>query len=169
MPTPGKPGIDPQHLSSQFDSNAVPLQNASFKRFKQELETAGVLVFDPATALADAKRTADHPELYLRTDTHWTPTGMEIVAKQLSEFILSESLLPKKPSTGYRQKAVDVTNLGDITVMLRLPRNQKLFPPETMTIHQITDHAGKMWQSDTASDDAAFRGQLYETFFHCQN
>jgi len=164
LPTPGKPSIYPEQLSRRADGNSVPLQNRSFERFKQEMLEAGVLVFDAATVLAEAKRDSANPPLFLRTDTHWTPAGVQIVAKRLREFIDRESPLPKKEPVDYHPRPVDVTSLGDIAVMLRLPSNQSLFPRETATIRQIELPDQQMWQPD-ASGDVLLLGDSFTNIY----
>jgi alginate O-acetyltransferase complex protein AlgJ len=169
MPTPGKPAIYPEHLSirdshkttkpqlgaparANATTTFVPLQNASFDQFTKELKSAGVLVFDPAIALAQAKQSSGINDLYLRTDTHWTPVGIEAVARRLSEFIERELPFLKQRAAIYQQRAIDITNLGDIAVMLRLPPNQTLFPPERITVQQVEQSLGGAWQLELASE-----------------
>jgi hypothetical protein len=176
MPTPGKPSVDPEQLSRRFTARpvtnnaddavpsrkhqkiadnfaaSIPLQNKSFHQFLIDLQREGVLVFDPAPVLAKFKNEMDNMESSLRTDTHWAPAAMEIVARELSNFIKHASLLPERPGNFYEQHAQTVTNLGDIASLLRLPPAQTLFPPETVTIHQIRGRAGDLWRAEPASD-----------------
>jgi SGNH hydrolase-like domain, acetyltransferase AlgX len=154
MPTPGKPVIYPEQFSARFESKSEALQNSSFEQFKRELKNSGVLVFDPAPVLMRQKQDSAGASLYLRTDTHWTPAAVQLVAEQLREFIERESPLPVKPAAGFRRQPADVTNLGDIAVMLRLPADQKIFPPETVRIQRIDrpDPETRQPESDSVSD-----------------
>ena len=174
MPTPGKTSIYPERLSQYYASNSAkgalkglqrqtdapanvsdrtqPLQNPSFQRFQQELHSAGVFVFDPSPALFEAKRIAGAVDLYLRTDTHWSPAGVDVVASRLSEIINRELPLPQTPAAAYRQRPIDVTNLGDIAVMMRLAAGQTLIPCETVTVQQIEQGQEAIWQPDKKSD-----------------
>jgi alginate O-acetyltransferase complex protein AlgJ len=50
MPTPVKPAIHPEQLTSR--AAGAPLRNLSFDQFRDEMQAAGVLLFDPAPVLA---------------------------------------------------------------------------------------------------------------------
>jgi alginate O-acetyltransferase complex protein AlgJ len=52
MPMPGKSAIHPEMLSPKFNDTSGPLENDSFRHFCDEMQTSGVLVFDPAVILA---------------------------------------------------------------------------------------------------------------------
>ena len=152
MPTPGKPMIHPEKLSSRFDPSEGALQNRSFEQFKHELQTAGVLVFDPAPWLAGRKGDSGDSAQFLRTDSHWTPAGMQLVAERLQEFIERQAPLPPQAAVEFRSRSLVVGNLGDIAAMLHLPRQQTLFPSETVTIRQIVQPNGQAWQPDESAD-----------------
>jgi len=152
MPTPGKAMILPEKLSPRCRDSSVPLQNESFSQFKNELEAAGILLFDPAPAMAEQEHGRSRTPQFLRTDTHWTPTGVQSVAQLLHEFIERHALLPAREATGYRQQSLEVTNLGDIAAMLHLPSMQTLFPPETVSLRQIVQPDDRVWQPDESAD-----------------
>jgi alginate O-acetyltransferase complex protein AlgJ len=140
VPIPTKPGVEAAKLSARAKSNEV-LQNPSFAEFKARLEKSGVRVFDPATIL-----TPDSAPLYLETDTHWRPETMERVAENLAAFIKMQA----DSSTTSKVSDKKISGVGDISRMLKLPESAQNYPPETVTIHEVT-------QGDTpwrASKDA---------------
>jgi alginate O-acetyltransferase complex protein AlgJ len=47
---------------------------------------------------------------------------------------------------------MDVRNLGDVAVMMRLPSDQKLFPEQSVTIRQVLQPEGLPWQPDPNAD-----------------
>ena len=133
VPVPTKASIEGERLSAPA-RHAETLQNASFDEFKHWLSAAGVRVFDPAPWLMQRKAADPERALYLKTDTHWRPETMELVARQLAV-----SLGLGQTTTGGTQvseKQIDGT--GDIARMLKLPAVDSVYPPETVTIRQVT-------------------------------
>jgi hypothetical protein len=125
VPVPMKPGVKPNNLSMRTRSNQI-LQNPSFADFKSRLEKAGVQVFDPAAFMSSP----DAP-LYLRTDTHWRPETMELVAQNLATLIKDHS------ATTLQVTDRTINGTGDIARMLKLPDLRNPYSPETVTIHEI--------------------------------
>jgi alginate O-acetyltransferase complex protein AlgJ len=151
MPTPDKPMLEPERLSSRYRSAPDVLQNPSYERFIAELKSAGVLVFDAAPVLLERKRQSGQPQ-FLVTDTHWTPDAMQAVAERLSEFIGENVALPARPRETSRSRPLPVRNLGDVAVMLQLPPDQDLFPSEEVTLRQILQKNCELWRPDSAAD-----------------
>ncbi|MGE5192393.1 MAG: alginate O-acetyltransferase AlgX-related protein [Deltaproteobacteria bacterium] len=152
MPMPGKSAIHPERLSSRFDGSEGPLENPSFPRLCQELRDAGVLVFDPAPFMTRQKRASKEIGQFLRTDTHWAPDAMQLVAGQLKDFIDRHCLLPPRPPVEFGERMREVENLGDIAIMLHLPEDQTLFPPEKVTIREVVEPDGRPWEPDEGAD-----------------
>ncbi len=149
FPAPAKPMIYPEKFTATFDGRPGVPQNPSFDRFKRELEGEGILVFDPSEALAAAKTSGPR---YLATDTHWRPEAVEQVAQRLGDFIEQNVRLPPVPPAGYRSETLDVTNLGDVARMLRLPPGLEVFPAETVTAHPIVTRRGQWWRPRRSAD-----------------
>ncbi len=85
MPVPTKAMIYPDALAPAFpvDEGALAsLQNPSFDRFRSVLEGRGVEVFDPAASLIRGRQAGE--EVFLRTDSHWSPAGLDAVARDLA-------------------------------------------------------------------------------------
>ncbi len=180
MPTPVKAAIYPDRFSSRFGvwasdngpngrnglngrllrSSGISgeggqsvgvgaLRNRSFDAFKARLSSAGVSLFDPAAGLMAARREGGDP-LYLRTDTHWSPQGVRVTARALKAFIDSAGLLKGHPSRGFERRFVEVSNRGDISVMLRVAEAFSE-PSETVTVEPVFDAAGTPWSADPAA------------------
>lgn len=141
---PVKTMVHPEKLSARFDSAEAALQNASFARFRGALQAAGVPLFDPAPLLIAAKRKTGQAQ-YLETDTHWTPQAMETVARELAAFIRARVALPRRVPEGYTRETKTIANIGDIALMLKLPDSQRIFQPQRVTIHPVTDADGEAW------------------------
>ncbi len=122
LPVPVKPMLYGEKLSG------VPgiLQNSSFREFKERLEKEGVEVVDLAPEFAAVRRKGGEP--YLRTDTHWTPDGMELAAR----LVAAKIVRPGKDK-GVKPVTQQITALGDIAAMLKLENTERFFKPETVT------------------------------------
>jgi alginate O-acetyltransferase complex protein AlgJ len=119
LPVPAKPMIHPTRQD--------------WPPIYRQLERAGVEVFD-ALPLATE---------YLKTDTHWRPETMELVAVALAKRLRD---LPAVDEPDFTETTRTVTNVGDTAVMLAVK-----FPAETVTLRQVR-RDGKLWEADEAAD-----------------
>ncbi len=144
MPTPVKPQVYPEKISSRYTPTDAPLHNVSYRAFLARLADAEVNVFDPTPHLVNAKLRANAPALYLRTDTHWTPEGMLVAAEALATGIAERFELPavsERPA--YRRTTAPVTSPGDILKMLKMRDGQRLYEHQTVTIQRVMLPPGK--------------------------
>jgi alginate O-acetyltransferase complex protein AlgJ len=149
VPAPVKATVHPDKLSSRYAPDAAPVQNPSFDAWVRDLEGTGVAVFDPAPHLV--RRKAAGPQ-YLETDTHWRPDAMEATAAALAAYIRDLQILPDGGGAEFRRGARDVTAFGDVVANLLKLAGTGVYPPETMTIHPVTDADGEPWASDPEAD-----------------
>jgi alginate O-acetyltransferase complex protein AlgJ len=147
MPVPMKPGIDANKLTARAEESA-PLHNASFAEFKGRLENAGVRVFDPAPLLMQRKTALSGAPLYLETDTHWRPETLEHVAENLAAMIPPSASIPRAP---FQLVQKEISGLGDIARMLRLPPSQNLYRAEKVTTHEVLP-GDTIWRSSKDAD-----------------
>ncbi|HEY2139512.1 MAG TPA: hypothetical protein VGH00_05490, partial [Chthoniobacterales bacterium] len=141
VPIPIKPGIEADKLAGT-PREKQPLQNPSFAEFKARLEKAGVRIFDVESLLSERRTILGEAPLYLKTDTHWRPETMEFVAEKLAEFV-EPSSHSRNPMPLAEQT---VEGGGDIARMLKVSEEQRVYPPETVTIHEVFD-AKTAWHS----------------------
>jgi hypothetical protein len=152
MPTPIKAMIYPEKLTRRYGRRQTELQNPSYESFKEEMDRNGVLVFDAAPALMGAKARSGQAQ-YLATDTHWRPEAVELAAEKLRDFIQGRALLPTAPDPGYRTGRSEMTQLGDLAVMLDLPAKQRLFPREKASIRKVFENDGQEpWKAQKTAD-----------------
>ena len=151
VPTPIKAMIHPEKLSHRYSGRQTELQNPSYERFREDMEREGVLVFDSAPVLMGAKAQGGQVQ-YLTTDTHWRPEAVELAAERLKDFIREHVTLPALPPFGYRAERSDITQLGDLAVMLGLPEKQRIFPREKVPIRKIFGAGGEPWQPQKTAD-----------------
>jgi hypothetical protein len=144
MPTPLKTMMHPEALSTRYKFAQTTLQNPSYSQFQRALQEKGVKVFDCSDRLAQEMKRTQKAQ-YLETDTHWTPQAMELVAQGLSAFIEREVTFQQEADYQCQRHSVAVSNAGDITDMLRLPEEQKLFLPQKVTVKQVINPDGELW------------------------
>ena len=151
MPTPDKPSVHPEYFTGRFEGREGPLRPESFAAFVRELEVRGVLLFDAAPLLLEAKRDTGKPQ-YLTTDTHWRPEAEELVAARLRDFLARHVHLPAAPPAGYVSEPGEVTNLGDIARMLDLPEWQGRYSAERVQLRQIRTADDALWRPSPSAD-----------------
>ena len=150
-PTPVKSSIYPEMFNPRFRREGSPPQNVSFQDFLKRAADRGLWVVD-STPVLMAGKTADGREVFLRTDSHWTPAGLETVAVFLAESIAARGVLDSAPSYAWLRRSVMLESFGDIAKMLLLPADQKTIPPDRLEAQLVTDRSGRLWRAtDTAS------------------
>lgn len=147
MPTPVKPTIHPEMLTSRASSQSNLIRNSSFDLLVADLGAAGVPVFDPGELL---KERASEEVQYLATDTHWTPDAMQAVASALAEHI--GPYLSNNPSVEWKTSLSEHTQLGDAARMLDLASWQRAILPETITVTEVQFPDSELWKSDPKSE-----------------
>ncbi len=150
MPIPVKPMIQPDKLSPRYSAGADVIQNPSYNEFVSEMTAKGVRILDVSADLIAQKKSLNRPQ-YLETDTHWTAEAMECAAKSLATYIQQEKLLAAGVEADYQRGNKDITNLGDIAEMLKLPADQNIYKKQTLTINPITK-GSESWVPDKSSD-----------------
>jgi len=56
------------------------------------------------------------------------------------------------PSVGYTREQVTIGNQGDIAAMLQLPRDQTLYPQETVSTMSVLTPDGEPWRASSTAD-----------------
>jgi len=160
LPSPAKATVYPERFSARYAQPSTPLQNPSFPEFVRRLQAQGVRVFDPAPLLVKAK---GKQELFLKTDTHWSPAGAELVARGLADYLEKNRLIPGKTGSAYPQLAAHAENAGDLAAMLKMSKEYG-YPKQRVEVHQIRQVDGTPW---SASHDAEilFLGDSYANIF----
>lgn len=150
MPVPTKPMIHPDNFAPSYagrPEDAPLLQNPSFSEFREDLEAAGVLFYDPAGNLWRVRR--DGQDAYLHTDSHWSPAGVDAVARELVSRIRILELGSLGPPVAWRRGAREHLGRGDLARTLRLPAwGEHYFPPETARLDVVTDPRGRFFEED---------------------
>ncbi|MCA8943160.1 MAG: hypothetical protein KDB80_11425, partial [Planctomycetes bacterium] len=151
--------------ASLLDALIAPNPNG-LEEFQMAFVETGARAWDPIASLAvHAGESGRFP--FLKTDTHWTPEAMDEAALGLSRFLEYD---PKHAALGpreegrYRRGSASVTNLGDIAKMLRLPDDQAMFDPETVTIEPVVTADGTPW-SKSADAEVLVLGDSFANIY----
>jgi len=159
VPIPVKPQIDGEMLATKRTPE-TPLQNPAFDEWKQQLTSAGVEVFDPLPLLVARKSESGGAPLYLQTDSHWRPETMEFIAEKLAAVtrVLSpaDTVSPPPPTI-----AKEVSGIGDIAAMLKLPAEKKLFARQRVTVHEAASASGR----NSSNGDVLLLGDSFTNIF----
>lgn len=151
LPTPLKPMLQPEALSSRYPAFTPALQNPSYTRFLAQMAQHKVLVCDPTLALTKARDKMGEPQ-FLRTDTHWTPEAMQLTGDLVAAEIRRTGRLLERPSARYTRQQVLVSGQGDIAAMLKLPPRQHPFEPQAVAIQRVLGTGGQPWKPARGSD-----------------
>ncbi len=116
------------------DQQPVPAMQSLYRRFLQQMQPAPVLAPALLPDLAEAR--AEGVQIFLRTDTHWTPAGADVFARSAAAAL--RTALPEQPwdSARYRTSLGQTReHEGDLLTYLPL---EPLFPdlgpaPEALT------------------------------------
>lgn len=144
MPIPLKPQLYPEKLNPLYPETDI-LQNQGYARFIEELKEMGIQLFDPTTILLSMKKNGK--DIFLKTDTHWTPEAMETVAEALSAFLIDSGLVGRG-SHFYLRDTSEMVQIGDIYTMLKLKKEFSPFFSEKVIIHSVLNQ-DEIWQPST--------------------
>lgn len=125
---PAKARLYPEYLG---DEAPASLHTDLYREFHAQARQAGIVAPDLLTPLLQAK---EHGQVFLRTDTHWTPLGAEVVAQQLGAVVAKNSPLSGEPQHFITETEQSAPYKGDLTSFLPLdPLFSDLLPaPDTL-------------------------------------
>ena len=126
---------DKSRVYPEFVGRTLPSYTKNrYESFRSALTQAGVTAPDLLTPLTNAKKQA---QVYLRTDTHWTPAGAEVAADTLAEAARRADvggLFESKYETTVNGRT---QHKGDLLNFLPLGVLQRLGPaPDTLETRQ---------------------------------
>ncbi|TPP06749.1 alginate O-acetyltransferase [Rhizobium glycinendophyticum] len=114
VPLPAKSDVYAEHLPEVMRSDAMQV---AYSDFSTALKAKGMTVVDTREAMLAAK---PFGELFLKSDTHWTPTGAKITAEAVQSTIQKSGIsLPSATVTESWEAPVDIW--GDLTTYITSP------------------------------------------------
>lgn len=152
MPIPDKAAIYPDKLLPNYDLTLGPPKNASFEAFKADMKAKGIPLYDPTDLLWETRQKTAEP-LYLATDTHWTPKGIEVCSKGLAKRLREiYQGLPPIPAPGYRTSESQIDAPGDLVRLMGLPDDQKIYQLGKLPVRVVHKPQGGLYLPDINSD-----------------
>ncbi|TPG75955.1 alginate O-acetyltransferase [Pseudomonas mandelii] len=145
---PAKTRLYPEHLGEVKPSS---IHANLYEDFHAHVAANKILAPDLFGPMLKAK--LDGQQVFLRTDTHWTPEGAQIAAETLAKTIAEKTPLSGEPQHFITEPAEKVTHKGDLRLFLPLdPLFENLMPKPEPLQKRNTVAA----QDQPAGDDALF-------------
>ncbi|MCZ4321350.1 alginate O-acetyltransferase [Pseudomonas anguilliseptica] len=128
---PSKSRLYPEFVGDNLTSS---LRQGLYQRFLNEVRAADIAAPDLLSTLQAGKASG---AMFLRTDTHWTPEGADLVAQQLSSTLKRAISLAGKPQVFVTQASPAKPYPGDLTRFLPLEPlfGHLLPPPDQLRLH----------------------------------
>lgn len=121
---PAKARLYPEHLG---EVKPASIHANLYQDFHARVAADKILAPDLLGPLQKAKQNGQ--QVFLRTDTHWTPEGAEIAASTLARTIADKFPLSGEPQNFVTTPAEKVTHKGDLRLFLPLdPLFENLMP-----------------------------------------
>ncbi|MFJ2546671.1 alginate O-acetyltransferase [Pseudomonas sp. NPDC087612] len=144
---PAKARLYPEYVGEQTPAS---LHTDLYNEFHAQARQAGVFAPDLLAPLQEAKARG---QVFLRTDTHWTPMGAEVVAQHLAAAVARQTLLNGEPQQFVTEQRQSAPYKGDLTNFLPLdPLFSNLLPPPDNLQKRSTRPA----EAEGESGDALF-------------
>jgi alginate O-acetyltransferase complex protein AlgJ len=144
---PAKVRLYPEHLDEVKPSS---IHQNLYQDFHARVAADKILAPDLLGPLQQAKQNGQ--QVFLRTDTHWTPEGAEIAANTLAKTIAEKFPLSGEPQRFVTTPAEKVTHKGDLRLFLPLdPLFENMMPAPEPLLKRNTVAA-----EQPAGDDALF-------------
>ncbi|MGE8392735.1 alginate O-acetyltransferase [Pseudomonas sp. BIGb0427] len=144
---PAKARLYPEYVGEQTPAS---LHTDLYNEFHAQARQAGVFAPDLLAPLQEAKARG---QVFLRTDTHWTPMGAEVVAQHLAAAVARQPLLNGEPQQFVTEQRQSAPYKGDLTNFLPLdPLFSNLLPPPDSLQKRSTRPA----EAEGESGDALF-------------
>jgi alginate O-acetyltransferase complex protein AlgJ len=148
---PAKARLYPEHIGEQ---TPAALHADLYQQFHAQAQQAGIVAPDLLAPLQQAKQQG---QVFLRTDTHWTPMGAEVVAQNLGKAITTQMPLSGQPQQYQTAPVKTEAYKGDLTTFLPLdPLFSNLLPKPDELQQRSTTAVENAAGESTNGDDALF-------------
>ncbi|MGY2289427.1 alginate O-acetyltransferase [Pseudomonas sp. SDO528_S397] len=131
---PAKVRLYPEHLG---DVRPARIHQNLYQDFHARVAADRIIAPDLLGPLQQAKLNGE--QVFLRTDTHWTPDGAEIAARQLADTISAQAPLSGAPQRFVTEAEKTEPHKGDLRLFLPLdPLFENLMPPKEPLQKRVT-------------------------------
>lgn len=138
LPVPNKESVYPDYLTPRAESRHGVLAPRT-RDLLVRLRAANVEVIDLFQRFGQARQqtgAASQASLYLAQDTHWSPSGVDLAAKEVARRLLELGWV-RPGQVDYRERSAPVKRLGDVLRMLKVPQIERRINPETVPCVQV--------------------------------
>jgi alginate O-acetyltransferase complex protein AlgJ len=147
---PAKARLYREHLGERQPAS---VHAALYQRFHRAADDIGIIAPDLLASLTQAA-SAGKDALFLRTDTHWTPHGADVVARSIARVVYQQGLLAGEPQVFVTDTAPAERFSGDLLRFLPLdPLFAEWLPPPDGLQRRTTRPAV---EGDAEGGDALF-------------
>ena len=144
---PAKARVYPEYIGEQAPAS---LHDDLYNAFHAQARQANIFAPDLFGPLQAAK---SRGQVFLRTDSHWTPMGAEVAAQQLAEAVARQTLLNGEPQTFVTENQQQTPYKGDLTNFLPLdPLFSNLLPKPD----QLQKRSTRATEESDGGDGALF-------------
>ncbi|MBX3743880.1 MAG: hypothetical protein KF833_01095 [Verrucomicrobiae bacterium] len=162
MPAPNKESVYPDRLTPRSASLRAVMAPRT-REVLDRLRAAGVEVIDLFELFARA-RAEDNPEaetpLYLAQDTHWSPAGVTLAAREAARRLLELGWV-RQGQVRYDERPAPIQRLGDVLRMLQVPTiSQHIAPEAVPTLQIIRSDSGEPY-TDAAEAEILVLGDSF--------
>lgn len=162
MPAPNKESVYPDRLSPRSASLRAVMAPRT-RELLDRLRAAGVEVIDLFELFARA-REQDEPgaetPLYLAQDTHWSPAGVTLAAREAARRLLELGWV-RQGHVRYDERPAPIQRLGDVLRMLQVPAISQRIVPEAVPSIQIVHSDSEEPYSDAAEAEILVLGDSF--------
>ena len=145
---PSKVRLYPEHMG---DARPASIHADLYRDFHAQLAASQIIAPDLLGPLQQAKQGG--AQVFLRTDTHWTPDGAQVAAQQLAAAIGSQFPLSGEPQQFVTEAEKTEQHNGDLERFLPMdPLFSNLMPPSEPLEKRSTRAAN----AEADSEDALF-------------
>lgn len=142
---PAKVRVYPEYIGVRGPAS---IHEDLYNAFHAQARQANIFAPDLFGPLQDAKARG---QVFLRTDSHWTPMGAEVAAQQLAAAVARQTLLNGTPQTFITENREQAPYKGDLTNFLPLdPLFSDLLPKPDQLQKRSTRAADAPSDSDAA-------------------
>ncbi len=144
---PAKARLYPEHFG---DMKPATMHRDLYEQFHAQAKQAGIFAPDLMGPMQQAKQQG---QVFLRTDTHWTPLGAEVVARNIGAAISAHTPINGTPTQYVTEAEEAKPYKGDLTSFLPLDPLFNNLLPQPDSLQQKTTHAV---EGAVENDDALF-------------
>ncbi|MCC7376060.1 MAG: hypothetical protein IT581_15485 [Verrucomicrobiales bacterium] len=140
MPVPNKESVYPDRVTPRAGNlrGALAPRTQSLLRRLREADVACIDLFEIFSQARHPSDAESPSRLYLKQDTHWSPTGVKLAAPAAAHELTNRGWI-QRGQHPYDERPQSVQRLGDILRMLQIPAVERQIPPETVDCFQVID------------------------------